>query len=70
MVVDAIGVRGISDIKQTLDRILDLASVSTVERRTQNLVTSDHYSVSTPIRCREPDLGAWTVRSVELKAVL
>ena len=34
MVVDAIGVRGISNIKQKLDSILDLASVSTVERRT------------------------------------
>ena len=49
MVIDAIGL-GSWTSNQTLDSILDLASGSTVERRTQNLKTLDHYSLSIPIR--------------------
>ena len=68
MVINAIAVESWTS-KQTLDSILDLVSVSTVERRTQSLTTSYHDYLSTSIRGRELNLGAWTVRSVESKSV-
>ena len=68
MVIDAISAE-FRTSKLLLDSILDLVSVSPVERRTHHLTTSDHYSLSILIRGSEPDLGAWTVRSVELKSV-